>query len=188
MRKASLFLASCLLVPPAMGQGRESVLADTLYSVSSLNVNPVAIPAMKLPMYQPKACLLPSLMQLINTDKGCGDNIGYYFSTTEMGGKDLIKVTAVALGRVRPGDFFGYFMCGNRVFLCHGKNEAYLAKAATANTLILRPYLAKGPVYDDFFLGGDTDGAVQPIRCDNRLPYALIKPCTPQRKRKKNSK
>lgn len=188
MRKVSLLLFSCLLASPAMGQGQESVLADTLYSVYGVTETPVAMPALKLPKYQPNACLMPSLMQLIHADKGCGDNIGYYFSTTKTGSKDLVKVMAATLGRVRPGNFFGYFMCGNRVFLCLGKNESYLAKAATTDTLRLSPYLSKGPVYDDFFLGGDADGTVRPVRCDTRLLYALIKPCTPQHKRRKNTK
>lgn len=163
MKKAVLFLSTCLMVPPAIGQGRESVLADTLYSVQAVIEAPLAVPALKLPRYQLNACLLPTLTQLLDADKRCGDTVGYYFAMKKTNGQDLITVSPILLSRVRPGNFFGYFLSGSRIFLCHGTQDAYLSRAVTTDSLTLRPYLAKGSIYDDFFLGGDTDGAVQQI-------------------------
>lgn len=178
-----------LLVLPVMGQGRESPLSDTLYSVQGLKETPVVLPALKLPRYQPNACLFPCLTELVKADKGCSETVGYYFSTGKQQGKELISMSPVLLSRVRQGGGIdGYFIYGNRIFLCYGKNDAYLSKSATTDLLTLKPYLSKAPTVDDFFLGGDTDGVLSGFYCDNQVVYTLIKPCNPQRKREKNNK
>ncbi|GAB2470838.1 hypothetical protein GCM10011375_38510 [Hymenobacter qilianensis] len=123
MKKTCFVFFALLLWLPVRGQGGESALSDTLYSVLRVPP-PVAFPGLKLPKYEPAACVFPALRQLIGTDKGCGEAIGYYFSTEQTQGKELIKVAPVDLRRVRSGTFFGYFRLGNRVFLCHGTNKA----------------------------------------------------------------
>ena len=168
-----------------VGQGRVVSLSDTLYSVYGLN-KVGALPSKKLPQYQPNACLQACLTKLVRTDKGCSEQVGYYYSVRQQESKELMAVTPVRLSRIKSGTLFGYFLYGNRLFLCAGKSDAYLSRTATTDSLTLTPFLSTGPTHDDFYLGGDTDGVLQRLACDDRLPYALIKTCTPQRKRRRN--
>jgi hypothetical protein len=182
----ALFCLLPLLSTRALGQSvlwdlnEKSSVADTLYTTRGSNDALAAGPVMRLRRYQPSPCLDYLLAQLVKNDKDCRQDIGYLFSSSLISGRPLVKIYPVDLKRVRAGrSCTGYFQYSNRIFLCLDENPALLSRVQQPEPLILTPYVANEVLHNDFYLGGDNDGALYGIRCSNQRQYAQVKPCTP---------
>ena len=177
MKLAFITVLTLSLLQPIKGMHREHPFIDTLYSLSKSENKSPNKTQIKLPIYQVNSCLLSSLNGLVEKDKQCNNKVGYYFSTTSIDGKSLISISPVNLDRVHPGSFFGYFIYRNRIFLCLGSKSEYLSALKTIDTIELNSYSSNEFTYDDFYLGGDTDGVLQQVACSNITQYILLKSC-----------
>ncbi|MBB4603745.1 hypothetical protein HNQ93_004413 [Hymenobacter luteus] len=184
-----------LLGTRALGQSvqwnlnEKSSVADTLYTTRGANDAPTAGPVIRLRRYQTSPCLDNLLAQLVKNDKNCRQDIGYLFSSCLISGRPLVNIYPVDLKRVRAGRFCtGYFRYSNRIFLCLDESPALLSQVQQPEPLVLTPYVTTEMLHNDFYLGGDNDGAVYSIRCGNQQQYARVKPCTPPGRKGKLAK
>ncbi|GAB3823658.1 hypothetical protein [Hymenobacter jeollabukensis] len=183
MKNILALIALCLFSIAAKAQSGAATLVDTLYSAFRPEGDDVETVVRKLPEYKAESCLFSLLDDIIRHDKACKREVGYYFSCAKVEEKTVVKISPVNFNRIVHGKYFGYFVYGNRNFLCYGDTRYFVSKKLLGTPLVLTSFISEYPQIADIYLGGDTNGMLRAFSCNNEKQYALIKTCiSPVRK------